>query len=188
MEQTQETKPESEAVKAARARVAALRARSNKIDDETAALAALAREESAEVDRLDKEWRESVDAKAQIIESDVRNGMSAEERKTTQITCAYDYPTHFRTGNGIMVVRALGRDAAVLAIKDSNRADGSGVNLYDGSEAAMLRDLLDATLYPDSSTVQKICHESPVFASGVHTQVMMLSGLATRRTAGKSGS
>jgi hypothetical protein len=181
-------KAESAAVKAARERVEALKAQSNKLDDETAALAELARAEVAELKRLDREGDEAHVQRAYLAQSEAWSKLSPEQQRTTVVECVRDYPTHKRTGRGIIVVSALDRDATVKALKPAAKVGEGGLALYDNSEETVLNCLLKAVLWPDASTVQQICQESPGFAAAAYSTAVVLSGAFAKVASGKSES
>lgn len=193
-----EEKPVSPAVQAARERLAALKAKSNKLPAEEEELAELARQEIAERKRLDKEGEEALRQFVLLKEAEAWEKLPPDQRNRASVVAAYDWPTHKRTaryegdaikidsGRGVMIITALDRDAAAKAMKPAAKVGEHGVGLYDNSEEAVLRGLLKAVLYPDATAIQMICVESPAFAAAAHSQAIELSGAFARVTSGKS--
>lgn len=185
-----EQREESEAVKAARARVAQLKAQSNKLDPDTKALAELAREEIAEIERLDEEGAEALKARAFLAQSEAIAKLTPEQRATLSVEAVCDWPTHKRTGRGLIVVTSLDRDMAIKALKPNGKVDTTTgrTGAYDTSDEAVLNGLLSAALWPPPGDIQMICAESPMFAALAYRTAVYLSGLLTSSVEGKSDS
>lgn len=180
-------KVESTAVKAARERVEALRTHSNKLPEERTDLALYSQQEIEQRNRLDVEGADALRQEAYIAEAEAWASIPPDQQALASVQAVYDWPTHKRTGRGLLVVTSIGRDNAVLALKPASKVGEGGVALYDTSEGAILRGLLEAALYPSKGDVQLVCHESPAFAAAAYGQVMILSGVLASVTTGKSG-
>ena len=184
----EEQKQESAAVQAARVRVAALKGKSNKLDPETKALAELAREEIAEFERLDEEGAAALKERAFLAQSEAIAKLTPEQQRTLIVEAVCDWPTHKRTGRGLVVVTSIDRDAAVKALKTSGKSVGGAIGAYDTSADAVLSGLLSAALWPSAGEIQQICEESAMFAANAYRAAVHLSGVLAGTVAGKSES
>jgi len=183
--QEESKKEESSAVKEARAKLAALRAKSNKLSSEQEQLAEIAGEILAQQRRLDKEGEESLRQRAWLEEQAAWERIPDAQRPTASVACIYDYPTDKRTGRGIIVVTALDRNAAISAMKPANKIGEGGLALYDTSHDGVVKGLCKAALYPAIEDVQLICEESPAFAQAAYSQAVQLAGAFAKVAAGK---
>lgn len=200
---------ESAAVKAARARVEAKKALSNKMTGEDAILAAIAADENAEDARLEAEAKEALKARAEVVEATVRAAL-AETGKKTPIVCLCDRATELLTGLGIVVVGAPDAISAKAALSKAGKVVvGNGgeasVESFDGSSGGVLAGLLKSALYvgdgresaeqirefvakPQAARIQKLHAEAFGMAQRAHQAAVGMTGAWAEETRGKSPS